>query len=116
MDINKILELAPAKIAEFTVKENESYAEMLRTHEEYKRLWAKTFLEKKTLESKTIKELECELDILPELVALKDKEINAEIAYRGWRQKKDNARDYFNAVQEIGRTRRAEMKSLSDGI
>ena len=116
MDINSVLEKAPAKISEYTAKENESYATMIRTHEEYKRLWAKTFLEKKAVNGKTIKELECELEILPELMALKDKEIQAEIDYRGFRQKKDNASDHFQAAMELGRTRRTELKSLHDTV
>ena len=116
MDISSVLEKAPSAIATYTVKENEEYGKMLVLHEQYKRLWAKNFLEKKALEGKTIKEIECELEIDPMLSKIKDEEILVEVSYRSWRQKKENARDHFNAAQELGRTRRAEMKSLGDSV
>lgn len=116
MEISAILEKAPAAIASYTVAENNAYATMILAGMEYKRLWAKTYLEKKSAGGKTIPELECELAIDPALMAIKDKELAAEIDYRASRQKKENARDHFNAAQELGRTRRAEMKSLGDSV
>ena len=116
MDINSVLEKAPAAIASYTVSENEAYAKMIMAGIEYKRLWAKAYLEMKAAGGKTIPELENELIINPALMVVKDKEILAEIDYRSWRQKKDNARDFFNAAQELGRTKRAEMKSLGDSV
>jgi hypothetical protein len=117
MDINSVLEKAPSAIASYTMKENEAYASMLKLHEEYKRLWAKMYLEKKASEEKiSIKEIECVLEIDKDLSALKDRELVAEIEYRSWRQKKDNAKDHFVAAQEIARTRRTELKSLHDTV
>jgi hypothetical protein len=116
MDINKVLELAPSKIAEYTSKENLNYAIMITTHAEYKRLWAKYYLEKKLEYKKTIKELECELELMPELIELQNKEITAEIDYRSWREKKNKASDTFQAAMELGRTKRTELKTLHDSV
>jgi hypothetical protein len=116
MDINLVLELAPAKIAEYTAEENTHYATMLTTHEEHSRLWAKTYLERKAEGGKTIKEIECELELIPEIIELKSKEVQAEISYRASRMKKQKAVDTFQAAMELGRTKRTELKTLHDSV
>ena len=116
MDINKILSDAPAKISEYAENENKCYADMVTWHEEYKRMRAKTYLETKTTKDMTAKDLDYFLDNHSDLNIIKDKELQAEIEYRSWRQKKEKARDYFTMAMELGRNQRAEFYSLNDTI
>jgi hypothetical protein len=115
MNINVILETAPGKIAEYAELENKAYALMLTSHEEYKQQRAKKYLEQKA-EGGTIKDLEYKLDVDAELIAVKNKEVFAEIDYRAFRTKRNRAEDFFQAAMEKGRTVRAEMRSLGDTI
>jgi len=117
IDINKILEEAPNKISEYSEKENACYGDMIIYHERYKKLRAKIYLETKTKEEKkAIKDIEYELDVNEELAVIKNKEISAEIDYRGWRTKKEKAKDYFMMACERGRNQRAELRGLNDTI
>jgi len=116
MDINRVLEIAPAKISQYCEAENNAYALMLRKHEEYKRERARFYLAKKIGTDKTIKDIEYELDCNPELSSIKESEINAEIDYRSQRMKKEKAKDTFQSALELGRTARQELRSLHDTI
>jgi len=116
IDINQILEIAPAKISEYAEKENQSYASMLRYHEEYKRLRAKTYLESRVKNEMTVKDLEYTLDTNEELCKVKDLELNAEIDYRAWRTKKEKAENTFQSALELGRNKRSELRALGDTI
>jgi len=115
MDINKILEIAPAKISEYCEAENNYYALMLRKHEEYKRERARKYLVSK-VQGETIKDLEYKLDCDDELSKIKNAEISAEIEYRNQRMKKEKAKDIFQSALELGRTARQELRSLHDTI
>lgn len=117
MDINLALETLPAKIAEFTEKENEAYARMLNSHEEYKRTRAKIFLEVKASDHvMSLKQLDYQLDASETLCKIKDQELLAEIDYRAARLKKDFYDNEFQAAMERGRNLRKEMSSLNDTI
>jgi len=116
MNIDQVLEQAPAKIAEYAEKENTSYAQMVKLHEEYKRVRAKKYLEAKALKSGTIPEIDAKLDTDSELIEIKDAELLAEITYRGWRVKKDKASNTFQSACEQGRNKRTELKALGDTI
>ena len=117
MDINEVLEKAPAAIAHYAEKENSAYSMMVACREEYKRRWAAEFLERKiTAGKKSIREIECEMEIKVELQKIKEKEMSSETEYRAWRVKRDKAVNMFIAAQELGRTRRTELKSLHDTV
>ena len=116
MNINKVLELAPAKICEYAEQENKAYEAMIFLHEDYKQQRASLYLEMKGEGGKTIPEIDASLDIKESLVELKARELDAEVQYRAWRIKKNKAQDVFQAACEQGRNIRAEMKSLGDTI
>lgn len=116
MDITKILSEAPALIAERAEKENKYYANMLVFHEQYKQQRAKKYLQLKAEKKDTIKDIEYLLDSNEELCKMKHQELEAEIEYRGWRQRKEKAKDYFSMAVELGRNQRQEFYSLRDTI
>lgn len=116
MNIHDILEKAPQKIAYYAEKENEAYSTMITKHEEYKRIFAKKYLEKKAEGKKTIPEIEAEITIDQDVAKIKDEEILAEINYRGWKLKKNKADDLFQSAMERGRNQRTEMKMLNNTI
>ena len=115
MNINQILEIAPAKISQYCEAENKSYAVMLHKHEEYKRERARKYLTSK-VDGATIKDLEYKLDCDETLCKIKDEELNAEIDYRGFRAKKEKASNTFQAAMELGRTARQELRTLQDTV
>jgi len=116
ININQILEEAPAKISEFCTKENEAYAMMEARHEEYKRERAKEYFRQKIAGNCTAKDVEYKLDMDSGLCQIKDAELLAEVDYRAWRTRKEKAEHLFNAAVEMGRNQRAEMYSLNDTI
>ena len=116
IDINQILSEAPSAIARHCEVENQHYAEMLRLHEDYKRLRAKKYLEMKADDKESQKDREYALDCDEELCKVKDLELQEEISYRAARQKKEKAENYMQSALELGRTKRAEIRGLSDVI
>lgn len=116
MDIDKVLEKAPAAIALYAEKENSAYSMMIACHDEYKRLWSKKYLELRAATQKAVKDIECMLELDEELSKIKNKEMSSEIDYRAWRTRRDKANNMFIAAQEMGRTRRTELKSLNDTV
>jgi len=114
LKINQILEVAPAKIAEYAEKENASYAEMIKGDHAYRQERARAYLRLKAEGGKAIKDIEYILDDSKELGGIKAKTLEAEIAYRAWKTKKNKAQDSLQSVMEIGRNVRAELKSLGD--
>ena len=115
-EINSILERAPAKIAYYCEKENNAYSQMLNAHEEYKRRRAKQYLEIKIKAENSIKDIEYMLDCDNVLSGFKDAEIKFEIDYRSWRQKKEKAKDFFEAAKNLGYNLRKNIDGLSDTI
>jgi len=117
MTIDEVLTKAPSKISYFAERENKAYGDMIIYHEEYKRVRAKKYLERRAKEGTiTVKDMEYWLDTNEELQAIKDKELLAEIDYRGHRQKKDHWDDLFNAAMERARNKRTELRNLKDTI
>lgn len=117
MNITDILERAPAKISQHCEEENKHYAEMIKLHEEYKRLRAKKYLEMKAKSpQEKQKNAEYILDCNKELCNIKDLELREEIDYRASRQRKENAEHYLQVGLEMGRTKRAEIRGLTDDI
>lgn len=117
MNINQVLEQAPSKISLYCVEENKHYAEMIRLHEDYKRLRAKKYLELKAQSpEEKQKNMEYYLDCEEGLCKIKDLELQEEISYRASRQKKENAEHYLQVALEMGRTKRAEIRSLYDDV
>jgi len=116
MNINAILNEAPAKISRYTEQEINEYKKMIGFHEFYKRERARKYLEAKVKEDITIKDLEYRLDCDPDLMKIKDDEQLAEIAYRGFRRKKEYARDMLQIAFETGWNKRVEMRSLNDTV
>ena len=115
--ISEILEKCPAKISFYCQKENDAYATMIQSHNDYKILRSKKYLQRRSNEGTvTIKDLEYALDSDQELTAIKDKELLAEIDYRACRQKKEYYKDLFQSACEKGRNMRSELHSLKDTI
>lgn len=116
-EIELILEKAPAKISRHTTLENKAYADMIVYHENYKRERSKKYLQRRANEGTvTIKDLEYALDCDAELMAIKDKELLAEIDYRANRERKEYYENEFSSAQERGRNIRSEKFGLNDTI
>jgi len=116
MNINRVLEIAPTKIAEYSEKCNEYLGTMNLLHEEYKKQRAKKYLAAKAQEKIAQKDLDYQLDIEEELNNIKDKELLTEIQYRAMRTKMDKAVNTFEAARSLGSLKKQEMFSLHDTI
>ena len=114
--IQKILELAPSKISFYTENEIKEFQFKEAFHEQYRRERARRYLELKAKGETTEKEREYLLDCNSILTALKDKELIAEINFRGWRMKRDRADDTLQATMELARLARKEMGSLDPTV
>jgi hypothetical protein len=116
IDINKILEEAPSKVAYYAENENLAYAKMIQLHQDYKELRAVKYKTKRNQEATAQKDIEYGLDCDEDLIKIKRAEIEAEVKYREWRTKKDKARDYFEMAREMGWNQRTELRNLGDTI
>ena len=114
--IQEILEKAPAKISFYVENEITEYQSMQTLHEQYRTLRAKKYLEMKAQGGMTEKEREYTLDVDTELVDLKNKELIAEINYKGWRNKTNKASDTLQATMELARLARKDMLGVDPTI
>ena len=114
--INRVLEKAPSVISFFCEQEIKEYQSMQTFHEQYRTLRAKKYLEMKAQGGMTEKEREYTLDIDTELVDLKNKELLAEINYKGLKNKVNKASDTLQATMELARLARKDMGSLGTTI
>jgi len=117
INIEDILEKAPAKIFQYAEEETEAYKREINLHEEYKRLRAKKALEFKARgDVRTAKEIEWLLDTNEELMKIKDEELLAEIEAKGKRNRRDRANDYFESAKAFGWLKRIEWDATNDVI
>lgn len=116
MNINQVLEQAPAIISQRAEEELKLYEQKIFLEENYKRLWAKKFLEMKAAGGKSLDQIKAELENEAELTAIKDKELLTEISYKSMRIKRERAQNMFESAKCQGYIRKAEIKNLNDTI
>ena len=117
MTITETLIKSPPKIAFHIAMANKFYKQLLRYKEDYKRAYAKKYLEWRAREGTVkIKDIEANLVVDTDLTTIKDSELLAEINYKGERQKAQAWSDYFQAAITMGYLKRQELKSLHDTV